>query len=575
MVAIVVAVIYANWAKIKEKLKPLFEFIAKIGAKAPEVIAKGWNTLVDVVVGAFQAILSVGQSLANWLKKYNIDIGVGGIEEAIVGAEKFRQKMQITTQDVSGAFSAIGDLASDTFTAVTGAFGDATAGADLLGNGALDVAGNFDSMGNSAEGAGKKAKEGSSEAETAMDKAKKKADEYANKVEKLEDVTKKYAERHKEFYDGILDSIREVDTKLQDNIQSYDELIAKIKEEGQARLDSNTKDFFTKQAQDQVKLESDLAGITSKIEAEKTLAETKKLSATNSDDVDKYTIQTNELDKQKLLLEEIVKLQEEARNFTATTTKEEADKNIARQAVLNQTLDELENNESISDATKTQLELTRERFLLLQQIAEIQKNLISEEAKSSGVDIGSIQSGARQSQASSTQGAELLSFKEKQGLTQKETDEKIADEEKKFLAEQERLNKLKVIYQTFYDDQLKGTQALNTLLDEETLKRSTVEEQRTIIKLQTERQNIIDLNNQKIELEQDLLNKKAEMTEIATQLMLEQGRKTRDDVQQTINKINEAINRMNALRSASGGGGSVAGARMFGGNVDGGKSYLV
>ena len=57
IVVAVVSAIYANWAKIKEKLKPIFEFIAKIGQKAPEVIAKARNMLVDVVVGAYQSIL--------------------------------------------------------------------------------------------------------------------------------------------------------------------------------------------------------------------------------------------------------------------------------------------------------------------------------------------------------------------------------------------------------------------------------------------------------------------------------------------------------------------------------------
>lgn len=56
VVAIVVA-IYANWEKLKNKLKPVFEFIAKVGAKAPEVIANAWNSLVQVITTVIQALL--------------------------------------------------------------------------------------------------------------------------------------------------------------------------------------------------------------------------------------------------------------------------------------------------------------------------------------------------------------------------------------------------------------------------------------------------------------------------------------------------------------------------------------
>ena len=513
--------------------------------------------------------------MVNWLKKFNIDIGGAGIDSAIIDAENFRQKMQVTTEDVSGAFSAMGDMVGETFDAVKTAFTGAGEGMDLLGGSTLSVGDNFTDMGNKAEAGSKKTKEGVDEAKKALDKAEEKADAFAKKVDKLQDVTEKYADKSKEFYDGITNSLREVDTQIQDAIKSYDQLIAKIKEEGDAKAKSNAQDFFSKQALDQVQLEKDLAGIQAKIDAEKKLAETKLASATDVDDIKKYTIQTGELDKQKALLEEINKLQNEARGFTKDTTKETADQNIARQAVLNQMLDELQSAETTSDATKTQLELTRQRYDLLQQIAEIQKNINSEEAKSSGVDITGIQSTARQKGASSTQGAELVDYQQKQALNSKEVEDKIKDETAKFEAEKARLEKTKVIYQTFNDARLKDTKELNALLEEENLRASTVEEQQLILKLQNERTEINNLFNERKTLELELLNTKSEMVQTATDLMLQQGAKTREDVQKTIDKINEAIARMNALRAGGSGGGAVAGARMNGGGVDAGKTYLV
>lgn len=49
IVALVVGLIYANWEKLKTWLAPVFEFIAKAGQMAPQLIADGWNGLVNVV----------------------------------------------------------------------------------------------------------------------------------------------------------------------------------------------------------------------------------------------------------------------------------------------------------------------------------------------------------------------------------------------------------------------------------------------------------------------------------------------------------------------------------------------
>lgn len=69
IVLLVVTAIYKNWDKLKQKLAPIFEFIAKIGQKAPEFIAKAFNTLIDVVFGVFNAILSGTKKVAQWLSK--------------------------------------------------------------------------------------------------------------------------------------------------------------------------------------------------------------------------------------------------------------------------------------------------------------------------------------------------------------------------------------------------------------------------------------------------------------------------------------------------------------------------
>lgn len=88
-------------------------------------------------------------------------------------------------------------------------------------------------------------------------------------MDKLDDTTKKYAEKHKQFYEDIKNSIREVNTELQKNVENYNEVIAKIKEEADAKKKDNLTDFVTKQAQEQIQLESDLASINEEIKNSK------------------------------------------------------------------------------------------------------------------------------------------------------------------------------------------------------------------------------------------------------------------------------------------------------------------
>lgn len=83
----VVTAIYKNWDALKQKLAPIFEFIAKVGQKAPEFIAKAFNTLVDVVFGVFNTILSGTKTVANWLNKLGLDIDTSGIDNLMSSAE--------------------------------------------------------------------------------------------------------------------------------------------------------------------------------------------------------------------------------------------------------------------------------------------------------------------------------------------------------------------------------------------------------------------------------------------------------------------------------------------------------
>jgi len=52
IVTAIVVAIFTNWNTLKDKLKPVFDFMAKIGQAVPGAIARAWNLAVDVIFGA-------------------------------------------------------------------------------------------------------------------------------------------------------------------------------------------------------------------------------------------------------------------------------------------------------------------------------------------------------------------------------------------------------------------------------------------------------------------------------------------------------------------------------------------
>jgi Flp pilus assembly pilin Flp len=49
IVTAVVVAIFTNRNTLKEKLKPVFDFMARVGQAVPGAIAKAWNFAVDVI----------------------------------------------------------------------------------------------------------------------------------------------------------------------------------------------------------------------------------------------------------------------------------------------------------------------------------------------------------------------------------------------------------------------------------------------------------------------------------------------------------------------------------------------
>jgi len=108
IVATVVAIIYAKWDWIKQKLAPIFETIARMWQAVPQIIADWWNLLVDVVVESVNFILRSAKKVVQALNKIPwVDIDVSWLDKAMSTVTEFWNWLKIEAKDVSDTFKAV------------------------------------------------------------------------------------------------------------------------------------------------------------------------------------------------------------------------------------------------------------------------------------------------------------------------------------------------------------------------------------------------------------------------------------------------------------------------------------
>lgn len=116
IVTAVVVAIFTNWNTLKEKLKPVFDFMAKVGQAVPHAIAKAWNFAVDVIFGAIKGILSSGKAVADFLKNtFNVDIGSDNINKYMTQIEQARNNLKTNADQVKSIFDGIADETGNAF----------------------------------------------------------------------------------------------------------------------------------------------------------------------------------------------------------------------------------------------------------------------------------------------------------------------------------------------------------------------------------------------------------------------------------------------------------------------------
>lgn len=277
IVATIVIVIYKNWNVLKEKLKPVFEFMAKIGQAVPGAIAKAWNFCVDVIFWAIKGILKSWKAVADFLKNtFNVDIGSAKIDKYISDIENMRQKLQTNEGEIKSIFADIKEEAVWAFEFVKDNVLGVWDATNILGGDVLSLSGKFDDMGDASESAGKKWSKATQEAKDQLAGLKKETEQVEKANDRLEKAIVNVTDAQQEYNDAVIDTTNQIKNNLRETQREYDKTIKKIKEtrdeelknielERQKDKSKNTEDFVKSQAEDLAKSQQEQIKLQNKL----------------------------------------------------------------------------------------------------------------------------------------------------------------------------------------------------------------------------------------------------------------------------------------------------------------------
>lgn len=320
IIVLVVTAIYKNWDKLKQKLAPLFEFLARAGQAAPDIIAWAWWILMDVIWWAVKIALWSAKKIVQALNYIpGVEIDTAWIDNAVKAVDWFTNKMKFTGKDVSATFGAISSTVSD----VAWDF------MDLWGS-AWGLWWNLKDMWDDWEGAGKKISEANKKIQKSIKDVEKENNSLKNKVEKLQEKEEKRAEALLQFNQDIINSTREVKkeienlwVELEKNLKTIDndeknslaDRYVEIKER-EAEIEKEISKIKSESDKNKEKKKEDLVKLDKQIEiqkqkiseiTEKTKESTKKSLKNRLEELKK---QKETLENWKLNLEQIQKLNE-------------------------------------------------------------------------------------------------------------------------------------------------------------------------------------------------------------------------------------------------------------------------
>lgn len=267
----IVTAIYKNWDKLKEKLKPLFEYIWKIWQKAPEIISDAWNFLVDVIAWSIKLILWWAEKIVKALNNIPwVDINTDGITKAVEAVDSFWESMKFTAEDVKWAFDNIKDWAKNAGEFIKSDvlwFWNLSEGLD---ESIFDIKSAFDDVWDETGKLEDKAK-------GSVDNIKSEYDSLKDNLEKLEESQKDLKDKTIKYNDEIKKSIENIWDSLDENKRKYDDELKSIKKSRDEKLWENTKKKDEDIARALLELEDDLKSKNKDLESEEDSEEKNKI----------------------------------------------------------------------------------------------------------------------------------------------------------------------------------------------------------------------------------------------------------------------------------------------------------
>jgi tape measure domain-containing protein len=393
IVTAVVVAIFTNWNTLKEKLKPVFDFMAKVGQAVPHAIAKAWNFAVDVIFGAIKGILSSWKAVADFLKNtFNVDIGSDNINKYMTQIEQARNNLKTNADQVKSIFDGIADETGNAFNFIKDQILGTWLTTDQLGDDVLSLAGKFDDVGSSSEQAHKKGSRASQEAQEQLNNLKETTKQLEKANTTLEKTIEKLSDAQQNYKDTVVDSVNAIKNNLRDAQKEYDKTIKKIQETREEELKNielqrsqskqdNVQDFAKSQAEDFAKSKKEQEKLQIKLtqedDSDKRLELQKQINAEiekqiqlqkNLDDLKKEAQEDNKELIDQIIKEQLLRAQmsDEQRAFYDFKKQQEEVDRKAQENILKTT------QKAVDDQKKAEEELA----LTLKSL-ETQKKIIS------------------------------------------------------------------------------------------------------------------------------------------------------------------------------------------------------
>lgn len=381
----IVTAIYKNRDKLKEKLEPIFKFIAKIGQAAPQFIAKAWNTLVNIVAWAVKGILNTTKKLIEAYNKVakhvGLEIDASGFDGMIAKVDSVQERMQLTAEDVEGAFQRMKEAGKGVFDAVK---------AEVLGNemwylddSVLSVTDNFDSLGDSVEELGELGEEAGNKTRKALDSIEDEAELKKEVNDQVKDLNKSL-EKQEDAYDNIKDKIKELRDKYQDFAKEAKDSLREVNNELEDLTQShiNARNEFENNLQADlswrfIDLKEELADLNNeKLDVQKEINQLKAESgmSTNSAEqyrslIEKWTFAWD----QKLWgyevkdLENMLELLDKQKELAEKITQTQAEQALIQQKIPEWVLDQAIAYDQLSETEKLLAQADKDRTTMLQE----------------------------------------------------------------------------------------------------------------------------------------------------------------------------------------------------------------